>query len=128
MGCVLLVSRVIYRYNFIKCNRYTIVMTSSRSSALREIMKIEDKIKEIRKTKRYKTILANIRVLKHTYGTAVIDVDNPSDMSKKVSIRKNGKKANSFLEQYEQMIGEYDSQMEEWREKKKQLKTNLFGF
>jgi hypothetical protein len=101
-------------------------MASNRSSALRKIMQIEDKIKKVRKSPRYKHIRRNIIVLKGNTGKRMIDVENPDEMEKTVTIRRNGEESKVYLAKYETKMREYDVLINELGKKKKSLTAELF--
>ncbi len=104
-----------------------ILMASTRSSALIKIMRIEDQVKRVNKNKRYRLIQENVKNLKSSYGKALIEVSNPEDMEKTVTVRKNSDEAKEYLATYELMLLEYEVLMDELRKKKKRLRSELFG-
>lgn len=101
-------------------------MASNRSSALRKIMQIEDRIKKVRKSPRYKHIQRNISVLQGKTGKRMIDVENPDEMEKTVTIRRNGEESKVYLAKYETKMQEYDILIHELGKKKKSLTAELF--
>lgn len=102
------------------------MMVSSRSSALRQIMQIENRIKHVRKSQRYKRIRKNIQVLEMDRGHHIIEVDIPGDMEKSVSVRRNSERSRSMLEKYQTQMNEYDVLISELNKKKKTLTAELF--
>ena len=102
-------------------------MGSTRSSALLQIMQIEDQIKSVINGKKYIKIEQYVRVLKDLSGNAILEVENPDDMGKTVNLRKNSIKAKEYLERYELMLTEYDILLLELRKRKKSLNAELFG-
>jgi len=100
---------------------------STRSSALLQIMQIEDQIKSVINGKKYIKIEQYVRVLKDLSGNAILEVENPDDMGKTVKLRKNSIKAKEYLERYELMLTEYDILLLELRKRKKSLNAELFG-
>jgi hypothetical protein len=101
-------------------------MASSRSSALMKIMRIEDQVKRVSKDKRYKQIQENVRTLKDSYGRAVVQINNPDNMEKTLTVRKNSDDATRYLEAFELMLYEYDVLMLELRKQKESLRKKLF--
>jgi len=100
---------------------------STRSSALLQIMQIEDQIKSVINGKKYIKIEQYVRILKDLSGNAILEVENPDDMGKTVKLRKNSIKAKEYLERYELMLTEYDILLLELRKRKKSLNAELFG-
>ena len=102
-------------------------MGSTRSSALIQIMQIEDQIKSVINGKKYIKIRQYVRVLQDLSGNAILEVENPDEMGKKVKLRKNSEEAKEFLKRYEMMLNEYDTLLLELRKRKKSLNSELFG-
>ena len=103
------------------------MMGSTRSSALMQIMQIEDQVKHVINGKKYKKMQQYIRLLKDLSGHAILKVENPEDMGKLVELRKNSTKAKDYLKTYEHMINEYDVLLRELAVRKHSLKAELFG-
>ncbi len=101
-------------------------MTSSRSSDLIKIMRIEDQVNRVSKNRRYRQIQENVKKLKSTYGSSVVDISNPEAMDKMITVRRNSEKAKEYLETYEHMLMEYDVLMGELGKEKKRLRSKLF--
>lgn len=89
-------------------------------------MQIEDRIKRVRKSERYKHIQKNIQILKRKSGNRMIEVNNPDETKKKVTIRRNGEESKTFLEKYEFQMNEYSVLINELDKKKKSLTQELF--
>ena len=102
-------------------------MGSTRSSALAQIMQIEDQVNRVINGKKYKKMNQYIRVLKDLSGHAILKVENPDDMGKFVELRKNSKTAKEYLKTYEHMLNEYDVLLRELAIRKRSLKAELFG-
>ena len=102
-------------------------MSSSRSSALLKIMRIEDQVKRLHKDKRYRTIQESVRTRRDSYGKSIIEVANPQDFEKRVTLRKNSDAAKEYLEIYELMLYEYEVLMHELDKQKKMLRNQLFA-
>jgi hypothetical protein len=102
-------------------------MGSTRSSALAQIMQIEDQVSSIINDKKYKKMQHYIRVLKDLSGHAILKVENPEDMGRLVELRKNSTKAKDYLKTYEHMLYEYDVLLRELAVRKHSLKAELFG-
>ena len=102
-------------------------MAKTRSSALIQIMQIEDQIKSIINGKKYIKILQYVRVLKDLSGNAILQVENPDEMGKMIKLRKNSAEAKEYLAKYEVMLNEYDTLLTELRKRKKSLNSELFG-
>jgi len=103
------------------------VMGSTRSSALMQIMQIEEQIGRVINGKKYKKMRQYVRVLKDLSGNAIINVENPGDMGRLVKLRKNGETAKEYLKTYEHMLNEYDVLLKELSVRKHSLKAELFG-
>lgn len=103
------------------------MMGSTRSSALVQIMQIEDQVKRVVNGKKYKDIQHYIRMLTDISGRAILKVENPEDMGKLVELRKNSKTAKEYLKTYEHMNNEYDVLLHELAIRKRSLKAQLFG-
>ncbi len=98
-----------------------------RSSALIQIMQIEDQIRSVINGKKYIKIQQYVRILKDLSGNAILQVENPDEMGKMVKLRKNSEKAKEYLAKYEVMLNEYDTLLTELRKRKKTLNSELFG-
>ena len=103
------------------------MMGSTRSSALAQIMQIEDQVNRVINGKKYKKMNQYIRVLKDLSGHAILKVENPDDMGKLVELRKNSKTAKEYLKTYEHMLNEYEVLLRELSIRKRSLKAELFG-
>jgi hypothetical protein len=101
-------------------------MTSSRSSDLMKIMRIEDQEKQVSKDHRYRQIQENVDKLKSTLGSSVINISNPENMDKTITVRRNSPEAKAHLETYEHMLMEYNVLMGELSKEKKRFRSNLF--
>ena len=101
-------------------------MTSTRSSNLMKIMRIEEQVKRVNNDLRYRHIQENVKALRDNYGKAIVDIANPEDMEKRVTVRKNSEEAKAYLKTYELMLLEYDVLMNELRKEKKRLSKELF--
>jgi len=102
-------------------------MGKTRSSALIQIMQIEDQIKSVINGKKYIKIQQYVRVLKDLSGNAILHVENPDEMGKIVKLRKNSVQAKEYLKKYEVMLNEFDTLLLELRKRKKSLNSELFG-
>lgn len=102
------------------------MMSSTRSSALRKIMQIENRIKTLTKSKRYKRIKMNLEVLEMDRGHHIIEVNVPDDMDKSVKIRRNSEHSKSMLEKYQTQMGEYNQLITKLNKEKKTLTAELF--
>ena len=103
------------------------MMGSTRSSALAQIMQIEDQVNRVINGKKYNKMHQYIRLLKDLSGHAILKVENPGDMGKLVELRKNSKTAKEYLKTYEHMLNEYDVLLRELAIRKRSLKAELFG-
>lgn len=103
-----------------------LLMASKRSTALIEIMRIEDQVNRVTKDKRYRRIQENVKALKTSYGRSVVKIGNPENMEKLISVRKNSEDAKGYLKTYELMLYEYDVLMLELRKQKSKLRNKLF--
>jgi hypothetical protein len=101
-------------------------MDSSRAHALTQIMQIESQVKKAVNSKRYIKIHQYIRDLKTTQGKAIITIENPYKMGKKIKLRKNSEKAKEYLKQYELMLYEYHMLFNELTKRKNRYKAELF--
>ncbi|MBT6603828.1 hypothetical protein HOB36_01915 [Candidatus Bathyarchaeota archaeon] len=102
-------------------------MGKTRSSALIQIMQIEDEIKRVINGKEYINIRQYVQVLKDLSGNAILQVENPDDMGKMVRLRKNSEEAKKYLVKYEAMLNEFDVQLLNLRKRKQDLNSELFG-
>ena len=101
------------------------MMGFSRSSSLMEIMKIDNEIKEIVKSRKYRNIQDNLIKLKRIRGGSIIEIEHPFD-GKKVRVRWNSEESSEYLEQYEGQMKEYRNRLDNLRRKKKKLTSDLF--
>ena len=92
-----------------------------------KIMRIEDQVKRVNKDKRYRIIQESVKTLRETYGKSIIEVANPENFDKKVTLRKDSDTAREYLEIYELMLYEYDVLMHELDKQKKMLRNQLFA-
>jgi hypothetical protein len=102
-------------------------MGSKRSSALVQIMQIEEQVNQIINSKKYKKMHQYIRSLKDVSGHAILKVENPEDMGKLVTLRKNSETAKKYLKTYEHMLNEYEVLLRELAARKRGLRAELFG-
>lgn len=100
-------------------------MGSTRSSALIQIMRIEDEIKKVTKSKRYRVIQQNITKLNARTGTALIEVE-PINDEKTVTVRRGSTEFKVILEKNRHSLMEYETLLNELNKKKKALTTTLF--
>ena len=68
-----------------------------------------------------------ILALKDVSGHALLKVENPDDMGKLVTLRKNSETAKEYLMKYEHMLKEYEVLLRELAARKNSLKAELFG-
>ena len=102
-------------------------MASTRASALTQIMQIEDRVKRVTRSKRYRTIQQYVRDLKNASGKAILNIENPGDMGKIIQVRKNSTTAKEYLKQYELLLNEYTVLFKKLNKRKKRFKAELFG-
>ena len=102
-------------------------MTSTRANALTQIILIENKVKQISSSQRYRRIQKSIRDLKSSSGRTIIRIENPNDFEEIVEVRKHSKKAKEYLEEYELLLKEYEDHFTKLNERKKSYKARLFG-
>ncbi|MBT3285011.1 hypothetical protein HN807_06845 [Candidatus Bathyarchaeota archaeon] len=112
---------------FIKLGVIVYIVGKTRSSALIQIMQIEDEIKRVINGKEYINIRQYVQVLKDLSGNAILQVENPDDMGKMVRLRKNSEEAKKYLVKYEAMLNEFDVQLLNLRKRKQDLNSELFG-
>lgn len=91
-----------------------------------KIMRIEDQVNRVNKDKRYRDIQQNVKMLKDSYGRAIVHISNPENMEKQVTVRKNSETAREYLKTYELMLLEYDVLISELSKQKKRLREELF--
>jgi hypothetical protein len=102
-------------------------MGSTRSSALVQIMQIEDQVHRIVNGKKYKKMNQYIRALTDYSGHSIVKVENPDEEGKMIELRKNSKEARECLKTYKDMLNEYDVLLRELSIRKRSLKSELFG-
>ena len=102
-------------------------MASTRAYALTQIMQIEDRVKRVTRSKRYRTIQQYVRDLKNASGKAILNIENPGDMGKIIQVRKNSTTAKEYLKQYELLLNEYTVLFKKLNKRKKRFKAELFG-
>lgn len=101
-------------------------MASARSSALREIMKIEKEINDMITSSRYRKMEENISILNNQSGSALIIVEPPGNEGRAERIRKNSKEANEYLLEYMEMRTGYNLKLTSLNKRKKKLREELF--
>ena len=102
-------------------------MDSTRANALTQIMQIEDRVKRVTRSKRYRKINQYVIDLKNASGKSILNIENPDNMGKIIQVRKNSITAKEYLKQYEVLLNEYTVLFKELRERKRRLKAELFG-
>ena len=102
-------------------------MGSTRTSALVQIMQIEDQVNRIVNGQKYKKMNQYIGVLTASSGHSIVNVENPAEKGKMVELRKNSKEAKECLKTYKHMVNEYDVLLRELSNRKLSLKAELFG-
>ena len=102
-------------------------MTSTRADALTQIILIENKVKLISSSQRYRRIQKSILDLKNSSGRSIIQVENPSDFEEIVEVRKHSKVAEEYLKEYLLLMKEYEDHFTELNERKKSYKARLFS-
>ena len=98
----------------------------TRSSTLTQIIKIDQKVQKTIKSTRYRNIQRNLRTLKNTTGPSIITVQDPQDMTKNLTLRKNSQKAKQLLQRYQQLSDQYQTQFKKLQKQKNTLKETLF--
>lgn len=101
-------------------------MGSTRTSALIQIMQLENQINKIVNSKKYRNIQTNITLLNSNTGNSVFSVRNPEDTERKVEVRRNSKASKAILAVYEHQLNEYDILLEKLGKRKKKLTMELF--
>lgn len=102
-------------------------MTSKRTTALQQIMQIEDKMSQVSKSKKYQKVQQYVRLLKNIGGGSIVAVENPDNMGAIVEVRKNSQQGKDYLASYERMLNEYDVLYNELGKRRNSLKKELFG-
>ena len=100
-------------------------MSSTRAEALTKIILIENEVKKINSSQRYRRIRNSIRDLRNSSGS-IISVENPNNFEEIVEVRKHSKIAQEYLKKYESLMKEYSDHFEELNERKKSYKARLF--
>ena len=101
---------------------------TTRSYALTQIMKIENQLKQMNSSTRYRRIEQNVRDLKNPQSNTMIHIQDPEKNDEKtIQIRKNSTQAKEALKTYELQLYEYQILFNELNKRKNTLKTQLFG-
>lgn len=100
-------------------------MGSTRSSALIQIMRIEDQIKKVMKSKRYRLVQQNIAKLDARTGKAIIEIE-PLDDEKAITVRRGSTESKEVMEKNRNILNEYETLLSELGKKKRALTTTLF--
>jgi hypothetical protein len=90
-----------------------------------EIMKIDEEINEIVKSRKYRHIQDNLRKLRRRGGGSLIEIEHPDD-GRKVRVRWNSDELSRYLRNYEGQMKEYSVRLDNLRRKKKKLTSDLF--
>ena len=102
-------------------------MDSNRAFALTRIIQIEDQVKQVVKSKRYRKISQSIHDLRDTNGKTIITLENPDKDGKQIKVRKNSKRAKKILQKYELLLYEYQILFQELNKQKNKYKKQLFS-
>jgi len=101
---------------------------TTRSYALSQIMKIENQIKQLSSSLRYRRIEQNVRKLKNPQAHTIIHIQDPEKPDQNtIQIRKNSTQAKEYLKTYELQLYEYQILFNELHKRKNTLKSQLFG-
>jgi hypothetical protein len=101
-------------------------MASTRSSALREIMKIEKEINDVIRSSRFRKMEENIAILKNQSGSSMIIIEPPENGGRSERIRKNSLKANEYLLEYVEMRNGYNKILTSLNNRRDKLRKELF--
>ena len=102
-------------------------MDSTRAHALTQIMQIENRVKRVTRSKKYRKIQQYVIDLKNASGKSILNIENPGDMGKIIQVRKNSTTAKEYLKQYELLLNEYTALFIKLNKRKKRFKSELFG-
>jgi hypothetical protein len=100
---------------------------SSRSSVLLQIIQIENKVKQIINSKKYKKIRRNVAILKNQAGRSMMELDDLDNNDRKIQVRRNSKVAKEYLIRYQSMLDNFESQISQLGSKRMSLNKELFG-
>ena len=89
-----------------------------------EIMRIEEEIKGIVRSKRYRDLQTNLQKLRRRSGS-IVEIKSLVD-GKKLQVRWNSDESQRYIKRYEGQMKEYRTRLDELRRKKNRLTTGLF--
>jgi hypothetical protein len=106
--------------------KHYIQVASTRSSALLQIIQIENEIKKIVKSKKYREIIRNLTILKNQAGHSIMELDDLDIRNRKINVRRNSITAKEYLTSYQSMLDAFETRITELGIKKSNLRKELF--
>ena len=98
-----------------------------RKSVLREILKIEGKIKSMKRNPRYVRIKSSIFSLEsRRFGSQTVSIESPDDPETTLEIRNNSQEMRDTISRYKEMRTEFDDQLDDLLIQKARLQKQLF--
>lgn len=101
-------------------------MASTRAYALSQIMQIEDQIKKVSNSPRYRKVQQYTKDLQDSPGISLIEVEDPENMGHVEKIRKNSPQAQEYLKTYLLLKQEYDVLFKELHQRRAKYRKSLF--
>ncbi len=106
---------------------YKVKVLVDRKSLLREILKIDGKIKMKRRDPRYVWIKHNIFSLEgRRFGSHTVSIASPDDPDTILEMRNNSQEMKDILTRYKDMRTEFDEQVDVLVVQKAKLQRQLF--
>ena len=102
-------------------------MNSSRSSVLLQILQIENKLKQLVSSNKYKKIRRNVTILKNQSGRAMMELDDLDIENRKIMVRRNSTTAKEYLVRYQNMLDKFESRISQLGLERKSLNKELFS-
>ncbi|MFP3951694.1 MAG: hypothetical protein ACLFVP_06125 [Candidatus Bathyarchaeia archaeon] len=98
------------------------------NSVLKEILKIDRKIKSITSDSDYRQIKKNIDILKNRrFGNRSMTIPLPEDMTQSVEVRRHSDEIKNIIKRYEAKETEFKERLNKLYKKRRELKKKLFS-
>jgi len=101
---------------------------NSKAAILEEILKIEDKIKKIKKDATYLSIRRNLRNLENIgFGNPTVTIPSPDDLNVPVRVPRRSRQMKDIIRRYRERRLEYEDRIRRLFGRRKRLEEELFG-
>jgi hypothetical protein len=98
----------------------------SRTSILKDILKIENEIKKIQHNSQFRILSRNLRQLKSHYNRGYISVPSPDNFETTIKVRKDSQEMMELVTKYQEKYDEFSERLFELQEMRKILRNKIF--